>query len=174
MRLWVYSCPASQRSAARAVLDGLALEGSAEGELNLNEPYYDSEVLHEGAGTALDLAVALANAAPGVSFLLKVTSCAAPGIIRAYTPHLGHYGGELNSNGLADIRLCAGVAGRSRGYVASARAVSFKIPVLGTGEGTQPMTAQEGTRLHQTWRHGHRSHIRRHKLPGRQNHQGIP
>ena len=113
MRLWVYACPEDQRAAALAAIrDTLGEDACTEfgfevsGELNLAEPYYTPEFLNEGTGEGLDLAVALVAAAPGVSFLMRVSpdECE-PGAIYAYTPALGHYHGEINGDSEVVVTL---------------------------------------------------------------------
>jgi hypothetical protein len=95
MRLWIYDCPEGQRAAALAALDGLRtayITDAPDDELNLAD-YYHDDAFHPGDTDAAEgLALALASAAPGVSFLMRADpdQCY-PGIIRACTPALGHY-----------------------------------------------------------------------------------
>lgn len=101
MRLWVYACPEGQRPAAVAVLEGLErhLLTPTPGTLNLRDSYVDERFAPADTVEAGRIAFALAGAAPGVSFLMKADADACnPGIIRAYTPELGHYEGEINGN----------------------------------------------------------------------------
>lgn len=106
MHLWVYTCPADQRTAARAALgEDLSPEFISEvpaSELNLTEPYYAAVF----PGEALDLTAALSSTAPGASFLMKLAPDEdRPGIIHAYTPALGHYHGEINGNSKVIVTL---------------------------------------------------------------------
>jgi hypothetical protein len=122
MRVWVYACPAGERAAALAALDGLAAEyvtGRPGDQLDLAEPYYTSEAV---PGESAGLAAALRAAAPGASFLIREYSVVGnPALLHACTPALGLFSGECNTAGDVVLDrdgiccLIAGAAGGSEG-----------------------------------------------------------
>jgi hypothetical protein len=97
---YIYSCPGDQHQAALDVLDGhgLRLEyaNEPEGQLGPDTRYMDQEV---PVGTSNDLTKALIEKAPGASFVVwEDPSTEGLGGLHAYTPALGHFGGEYGAD----------------------------------------------------------------------------